>query len=285
MNFKNILYILSLVLLVLSCSYFAQENPEQAIARVGEKYLYREDIASIMPQDYTKEDSINITQKFINSWAVKELMLTNAERNINEEDKENFEKLVNDYRADLYINAYKESLINRAIDTIIPKEEIDFFYQKNKQIFKLNEDLVKLRYIQLSPMEKPKKISQLEEKLKRFTPAQRRELDSISLQFNSAYLNDTIWVKAESVLKKLPFLENKISEKRENFINHKDSTGIYLVQITNVIRKNEEAPIEYAFPTLKQIILNQRKLEFIKKLESDIINTGIKKNQFEIIYE
>lgn len=271
--------------LFVSCEYFNKEKPQYAVARVGEKYLYRENIASIMPQDYTKEDSISIAQKYINTWAIKELMLAKAEQNITDKDKEDFERLVSDYRADLYINFYKESLINNAIDTVVKNKEMEFFYEKNKEIFKLNEALVKLRYIQLSSAEKQKRLNSFEEKIRRFDASDRRELDSISLQFVSVYLNDSVWVKTESVLKKFPFLESKIQENRQIFVNHKDSTGIYFVQVCDVLHRNEQAPMEYALPTLKQIILNQRKLEFVKKLETDIINTGIKKKQFEIIYE
>ncbi|GET45720.1 hypothetical protein RCZ01_10220 [Capnocytophaga felis] len=238
-----------------------------------------------MPVDYTKEDSINIAEKYINNWAIKELMLANAERNINDEEKENFERLVNDYRADLYINFYKEGLINNAIDTVVNEKDMQFFYEKNKEIFKLNEALIKLRYIQISSNEKKKKISALEEKIKRFEKSDARELDSLSLQFTSVYLNDSTWVKAESVLKKLPFLSKEMETSKQSFVTHKDSTGIYFVQICDILRRNEQAPMEYILPTLQQIILNQRKLEFVKKLETDIINTGIKKKQFEIIYE
>lgn len=285
MQIKSSFYVFFLAMLVISCEYFSKETPQHAIARVGDKYLYREDIAAIMPQEYTQEDSINIAQKFINNWAIKALLLAKAEQNVSDQEKEDFERLVSDYRADLYINSYKESLISSSIDTVVKKNEMEFFYEKNKEIFKLNESLIKLRYVQLSPNEKQKKINALEEQIKRFDASDRRELDSISLQFVSVYLNDSVWVKAESVLKKLPFLENNVNENRQIFVNHKDTDGIYLVQICDVLRKNEQAPIEYALPTLRQIILNQRKLEFIKKLETDIINTGIKKKQFEIIYE
>ncbi|MDO5105281.1 MAG: peptidyl-prolyl cis-trans isomerase [Capnocytophaga sp.] len=272
-------------MMAVSCEYFSKETPRHAIARVGDTYLYREDIALIMPQEYTQEDSISITQRFINNWAIKALLLAKAEQNITGEEKESFERLVSDYKADLYINSYKERLINSSIDTIVKQSEMEFFYQENKETFKLNEALIKLRYVQISSDEKQKKINTIEEKIKHFEASDKRELDSISLQFVSVYLNDSVWVKAESVLKKLPFLEKKVDENRHDFVHHKDENGVYLVQICDVLRRNEQAPIEYALPTLHQIILNKRKLEFVKKLETDIINTGIKKKQFEIIYE
>lgn len=49
-----------------------------------------------------------------------------------------------------------------------------------------------------------------------------------------------------------------------------------------LLKRQEIAPIEYVKPTLRQIIINQRKLEFVRKLEKDIINDAITKKQFEI---
>lgn len=285
MKFRKVFCIIFLFLGLVSCGYFASEKPQQAIARVGDKYLYKEDIASVLPKDYTKEDSIDIAQKYINNWAIKELMLANAQRNISDEEKANFERLINDYRSDLYINSYKENLVNSNIDTIIKQNEIALFYEKNKEVFILNEDLAKLRYIQLSPNENAKKTAFFEERFRRFSQKDKKELDSLSMQLVSSYLSDNEWVKSESVIKKLPFLANTIKESKSIFIHHRDSAGVYFVQIRDVLRKNEQAPIEYALPTLRQIILNQRKIEFLRKLETDIINTGTKKNQFEIIYE
>ena len=60
-----------------------------------------------------------------------------------------------------------------------------------------------------------------------------------------------------------------------------DSIGVYLVSVEDVKLRNEQAPLEYALPNIKQILLNKRKLDLIKKLEKDIIQDAIKSEQFE----
>ncbi len=54
------------------------------------------------------------------------------------------------------------------------------------------------------------------------------------------------------------------------------------MQINDVLGRNEIAPLEYVMPTIKQIVINKRKLEFIKQLEKDITKDAIKNGQFEI---
>nr|WP_231553778.1 hypothetical protein [Capnocytophaga canimorsus] len=120
------------------------------------------------------------------------------------------------------------------------------------------------------------------EQFKRFNQQDIKELDSISIQFPAIYLNDSTWVKTESVIKRFPFLDKNINESRNFFIEHKEDDQVYLIQVKDVLRISEQAPMDYMENALKQIILNQRKLEFVKKLETDILNSGIKKKQFEI---
>lgn len=277
---KTIAFFLLVVITLISCQYFVRKTPHLAVARVGKKYLYEEDLDNVMPEKYSQQDSLNIVRTYINNWAIRELMMENAQRNISEEQKADFERLVNEYRTDLYINYYKENLINQSIDTTVTVDEMRLFYEKNKEIFTLNESLVKLRYILLT--EKNKNRKKIEEKFKRFNKEDQHQLDSISLQFKSFYFNDSIWVTSESVFKKLPFLEIKTKYSKMFFTTHTDSVGLYLVQVKDFLKASEQAPIEYVQPTLKKIILNQRKLKFINKLDSDIINSGIHKNQFEI---
>ena len=52
--------------------------------------------------------------------------------------------------------------------------------------------------------------------------------------------------------------------------------------VEDVKLRGEQAPLEYSLPTVKQILLNKRKLELIKKLEKDITQDAVKNDQFEI---
>lgn len=278
------LIVLSLLLGFISCDYFKKsETQPQAVARVDDDFLLKSDIEKILPQGYSLEDSVRIATSYVNSWALKKLLMIKAQENISNEQKEAFEQLVQEYRTDLYTQSYLEKLVAKKIDTTISQREREQFYQENKSIFKLNEGLIKLRYIHLhQDDEKNKNIA---ESFKRFNKKDKKQLDSLSLHFVSSFFNDSIWLKTIEVYDKLPFLKDKIEGKSGDLnwvLEQNDSTGYYLVKIRKLLKKDDEAPIEYARPTLRQIILNKRKLEYIKEIENDIINTAVKKKQFEV---
>jgi len=97
-------------------------------------------------------------------------------------------------------------------------------------------------------------------------------------------LNDSVWINKEVLFETLPILMSAKDEvlKKSNFTQFQDSIGVYLVKIEDILNQNEIAPLSYIKPTLRQIILNKRKLELIRKLETDITRDAIEHNKFEI---
>lgn len=280
---KKILVLAIISLVFFSCDFFKNEEPKIPVARVNEMFLYQEDIKGIVPEGASKEDSTIMVSNFITKWATQKLLISNAKINLSIEKQQEFDKLVEQYKTDLYTKAYQEALVNKSVDTSITIEEANEIYEKNKETFKLNEELIKLRYININ--ENSVNLVDVKNRFKRFNEEDKHVLDSISVQFKSYSLNDSIWVRVSQAVEKISAVnpENKKELlKKSNFIEIKDSLGLYLMQINDVLLRNETAPIEYVMPTIKQIVINKRKLEFIKQLEKDITKDAIKNKQFEL---
>jgi hypothetical protein len=277
-------YIIILFLIFFySCDFFKKADSQEAIARVNKSYLYKDDIKDLITENTSKEDSILRVNNFINQWATQQLLLNGAQVNLSQEKQDDFNKLIGQYKNDLYIKAYLEALVKRSIDTVVSPEEAQEVYNRNIEIFKLNEELIKFRYINLS--DNTINIKEIEERFKRFDNDDKVVLDSIAIQFKSYSLNDSIWIRLDQVITKIPVINadnKKELLKKSNFIQHKDSLGLYLMQINDVLNRNEFAPLEYVMPTINQIVINKRKLELIKQLERDITKDAIKNKQFEI---
>lgn len=280
---KRFSVIIITFLCVLSCDFFKKTEDRTPIARVNETYLYEEDIKDLVAEGTSVEDSTLLVNNYITRWATQLLLVEGAERNLPETTQNNFNKLVSQYKKDLFTKAYLDALVKKNIDTTVSQSEADTVYSKNKETFKLNEELVKFRYINIP--QNAINLDDIEKRFKRFDANDKRYLDSISVQFKSYSLNDSVWVKTSQVIEKVPVLnaENKKELlKKSNFLQLKDSLHLYLMQINDVLLQNDYAPLEYVKPTINQIIINKRKLELIKQLEKDITKDAIKNNQFEI---
>ncbi|MBA4746936.1 MAG: peptidyl-prolyl cis-trans isomerase [Muricauda sp.] len=283
---KNTLFLLCtfIAILVSSCEgMFNKEEEKEPLARVDDTFLYKEDIASLIRDDMTAEDSTVFVANYINNWASKQLLLSKSKINLPEEKLAEFDRLVSDYRADLYTRAYIEALVNQSQDTSVTKAQLQEFYEREKENFKLNEKLVQLRFVGMS--EKFLDRDGVEAKIKNWDVSDKRYLDSIAVQFKKIHFNDSIWISASRVIEEIPPLTRANEEthlKKSQFFELQDSLEVYLGLVTNVLEVNETAPFDYVEPDIKQLILNRRRLNYIKKLETEIIDEAIKKNEFEV---
>ena len=265
-----------------SCDYFKQDNLGTPIARVNNSYLYQKDIKNLIFENTSKEDSTLIVTNFINRWATKQLLIDQSIVNLPQEKQDAYNDLVNQYKIDLYIEAYKSSIVAKRLDSIIALKELEDFYNQNKENFKLNDDLLKIRYIHID--KNFSNTKELVEKFKRFDSIDKQALTDLSIKFKAFNLNDSIWIKNDVLIGALPVLKYSNSQvlKKTNFTQLQDSLGVYLVKIEAVLKTNDIAPLSYVKPTIEQIVLNKRKQEFLKKIEKDITKDAIKNKNFEL---
>ncbi|MGB5782564.1 MAG: peptidyl-prolyl cis-trans isomerase [Eudoraea sp.] len=273
-----------LIALLFSCNSFLKNDiNENPLARVGDTYLYWDEVEVVLGENITKEDSASMVTNYINNWATKQILLEKAKINLPDEKIAEFEQLVSNYRTDLYTRAYKEALINQAEDTLISQEELNRFYDEEKENFKLKEKIIKLRFIQL-PLQflNTKEVT---ESLRRFNEEDIRYLDSIGVQFKKLNFNDSLWVSASRVIEEIPPLNIDNEDrylKKSQFFELEDAMGVYLTKINDVLGVNEIAPLSYVEPTIRQVLLNRRKLDYIRKLETEIIDEATKEKIFEV---
>ena len=270
-----------IVLLMMSCDYLKQDSQRIPIARVNDTYLYEEDIEGLVFETTSKEDSILIVNNFITKWATQQLLIDQSSINLPQNQQDKFDKLVDDYKVDLYTEAYKSAIVSGQLDSVISISELESFYELNKENFKLNDELLKVRYITLSL--DFNNVSEIKEQLLRFDSIDKVTLTNTSIKFKAFNLNDSIWIKNDVLLDALPVLQTSKEQvlKKSNFTQLQDSLGVYLVKIEEVLKTNDTAPLSYVKPTIEQIILNKRKQELLKKLEKDITIDAIKNKNFE----
>ncbi|WGH76633.1 hypothetical protein P8625_05595 [Tenacibaculum tangerinum] len=274
-----ILFIVSCDLITLKTKKVTYERP---IATVYNKHLYKKDITGLLPKNLSKKDSLVIVKGLINSWAKQELLYIKAEENITEAQSEEIQNLVNDYKKSLYINGYKERLIKQQLDTIVTGEEIASYYNKNKENFKVNEELLQFEYVYFGTnyLEKTETIREF----KSDKEEDKEDLERHLLNFKSYRLQDSTWVTLDFLKKEIPPLRTETNEnllKISKFIQKEDSLGVYLVAVKNMLPKNATAPLSYVSPRIKQIILHKRKLELIRDIEKKLINDAIQNKNFK----
>ena len=280
MRFLSILFC---IFTLTSCDYIKLQERDaptsEIIAIVNTYKLFKADLKDFLPRNISREDSLILVKSFIQDWAVKKLLLDAAANNNTQESLKNINNLVQDYKESLLINNFKEALIKQQLDTIISDDEVEAYYLINNENFKLNEVLVKSKYLYFDASVINKK-----EIIKFFKSEEiedAEELERQQLSFKMYQLNDSIWTELDKILLKLPFSKENLL-KKSKFIQKQDSLGLYLVAIRDVLRRNDIAPLSCIKPTIKEMILHKRKIELIRNIEKIIVKDATKNNNFKI---
>ena len=281
MTASRIIFFASLVLI--SCDNSNKSLEDSLLAKVNDDFLTIDQIDTDIFNELNFNDSVVQIKNYITEWATRKLLEEGAYLNLENQKQFEFNSLIEKYKSDLYTSAYLDALVNQSLDTIISKIELKEVYDDNKELFVLNEDLVKLRYIIFeSNISDEDEIKSL---FMRYSEEDKVRLKKISNKFKSFFFNDSIWIRSKDIVEKIPALNydtGKILSKSMNFIQFKDSVGSYLININDFANVGNQAPISYIEPTLRQIIINKRKYDLAKKLKVEILNNAIKNKKFQV---
>lgn len=207
---SKLLLILTLCTAIVGCDFLEPKSAKEPVARVNDTYLYQEDIQALISENTTKQDSISIVANYIQRWATQQLLIDQANINLPQQQIEDYQGMVEEYRNDLFAEAYKGAIVSKLLDSTITNQEYTLFYQQNKENFTLKEEIYKLRYIHLDASFPT--ISETKQKLRRFNTEDVAALQDSSLEYKGANFNDSIWVKKETLLRQLPVIRTKESK-------------------------------------------------------------------------
>lgn len=276
-------YVFLLLILLVSSCQLKEVSSDKIVARVHNHYLYASEVNAHIRENVSFADSASMAKNYINAWVKEQLLLQKAVFNLNPYQQASLERLIRQYRNDIFIKTYQEEWLKSRMDTLVTSQEIEAYYNENKQNFKLHQDLVRGRYVQLSLTNFNK--ASVSRALRRFNESDRNYLDSISLQFNSADLNDSVWFRPQAFFNRINRSSPKEYDrylKSKRFFEIEDSIDLYLIFVKEVRRRNEIAPLSHINPTLKQILLNKRKLETMRQFNNDILEEAIQNKTLEI---
>ena len=275
---KRSLFIFTALLLT-SCSNISDNNSNDLIARAGENFLYQNQLPSFS----SEQDSILRYLNYIETWAKEKILYDLSLTNLSQSKKNDLDLLVEKYKVDLYINSYKDLIVNSRIDSIVTDQEIESFYNMNIDNFKLNENLLKYRYLK-APSDNIN-ISRIRRYIQRLNESDREFLDSLNFQFADLKINDTVWFTEREVISSIEFInqKNKSNYMRINRLYELEDdqyTNYFIVK--DLLKSGNIPPLSYLYDRIKSNIINQRKLNLIQNINKEILNDALKSSKYEV---
>lgn len=284
MNLKHKILIILLIGFLTSCDLLNKEENTPTgvpVARVYDSYLYKDDLIDIIPKSLSEEDSLAFVKNYINVWGKDQLMIYKAEFNLADADKR-FEAQIEEFRNDLLKYAYQEQYIQQNMDTVVTITQIQEYYEANGDNFQLNENIVQPEYTILN--KDAPKIGYARKWFNSGKTEDKKKLREYALQYGARHVwDDTTWISYEQLARIIPIQTYNQQDflGRTRKLELADSVNIYLLEINSYKIQDSQAPLTYVSDIIRNIILNQRKLETIDRLEQNLIGDALEKNEFE----
>lgn len=268
--------------LLISCEGITQASQDRLIARADNHYLYWSDIERNLPIFSSKEDSLVKVNNLINEWARQKLIYEKSLINLSEDKISDLNAMVDDYKSNLFKNAYREFILKSSLDSLFIAGSVSDYYEKNRNGFVLKEAIYRIRYIGL-PLDNVDR-KEITRRFKSFNREDVTYLDSLSFQFSSYFLSDSTWLKESEIRNRLDFLNESQQNrfiKSPNYYEVKDSLVLYLLSLVEQLDPGNIAPLPYVEQTIKDLVFNKRKIEFLRSFDNDILQDAIKNKKFE----
>ncbi|TKG96648.1 hypothetical protein EYV94_05195 [Puteibacter caeruleilacunae] len=276
----QLLYIIISIVCFVACQR-DDDSRGAAIVRVGDEVLYQEDLAKNIPAHLSTNDSTLYAEDYVKKWIVSRMLMRKAEDNLSSEQRD-FSQEIEDYRISLTLYRYKNALLQEKMDTVVSVEEIENYYKDYQQNFVLNGNIVKAVYVKV-----PVEVAN-QEQLKKWCSDGEDGLSALegyahqyAKRFD--YFNHQ-WVYFEEVMKRIPMeIENERQFLKKNkFIESSDNEYYYLLFVVDYRMKGDISPQEFMVDKIKNLILNKRKLTFLKNLEEEVYQDGLKNRVIKI---
>ena len=264
------------------CGQEHNHKGKTPLVEVSGEFLYKEDLQAALPLNISKDDSVLFAEHYIRNWIEDALLFDKAEGNIPDNDK--ISKLVENYRRALIMHTYQEELVNQKLANDISEEEINAYYEKNKELFRLDNPLVKGLFIKV-PLSSPdlgnvrvwyrKNNQDVIEKLEKYSLRNAVSYD---------YFYDR-WTSVPDVAAKIPL---KVLDTDANYLDKnrnvevKDTAFCYFLHIEDFLGKDKQKPLDFARDEIKEILINLKRVEFINKVKEDLYQRASDRNK--IIY-
>lgn len=277
------LFFHALVLLfIFSCKNESASKRER-VARVGNNYLYLDELQMAVPTGLSQEDSLFRSGRFIRSWIKEQLVFDIAMRTLADEEKDKKTALDNYYRS-LIRHTYEEKMAIQNSDTVVTDVEIENYYNENQQNFELKRNIIRLLYVKL-----PLHTLGIEKAKGWVYNFNGENLDSLR-DFADEYASNSVldtssWFYFDDIAKEIPIDETYSYGhfvRNNSYIELKDAYNVYLINIVDRKIKDDIAPLALVKNRIKKILHYQRQVEFLQNLENNIFKDAVKNQKFEI---
>ena len=276
----------SFVILVSSCQMVKDFiHDDDVVAQVGQHKLFRTELEAIIPDGLAQEDSLNLADRYIRSWASEQLYLDMASEQLSKSEKD-VSKELDAYRNSLLKYRYEQRYVNERLDTTVTHTDVEEYYEGHKDLFILDVPILKARFLDI--MQDSPNLETIRKKMASTEYEDIVETDSLTYSSALKYADySDRWINAVTLAREFGTdYGTMLSNLSGSYIEINEGRGdVKIAYVLQMQKAGTLAPIEYCEERIKDIIISNRKHQLLSTLEQDLLDDAIAKEKFVIYSE
>ena len=135
--------------LLVSCE-FAQRisHSDAVVMKIGKSVLYESDLAGLIPQGISSEDSAAMAARLIEKWKLEQLLVAKAEAELPAAQLDVSSEMES-YRRSLLIYRFESMYVSERLDTVVTDMEVEEYYRENAAFFRTPAMLVRGYFVKM----------------------------------------------------------------------------------------------------------------------------------------
>ncbi len=240
--------------------------------------LYSAEIAKVVGDDLTFEDSVFITKEYINVWLSKQVLLNKADEVLTAAEKDK-SKALEQYRLDLLMYEVLNKLANQQLDTSVDEEELQEYYDNNSDEFELSQNILKIIFYKIP--KSTKDANMLWSSFKAGDESVTGMLKDLAKENGNYYDDDQSWVYFDDILKEIPIN----TYNQEHYLNNNkyiqldDGDMVYFIKILDFKIRSTTSPFSMERSNIRDILVMKRQQKLVRSIETKLLDEAYSKKQ------
>lgn len=257
-------------------------HDDDVIAKAGEHKLYKADLEAFVPSGLSPEDSTNIAEQYIRTWATEQLFLDMASAQLSKVEMD-VSKELDAYRSSLLKYRYEQRYVNERLDTTVTRSEVEEYYEAHKDLFVLDVPILKARFVDI--MQDSPNIDMIRKKMSSNEYDDIVEVDSLAYSSALKYADySENWINAVTLAREFGTdYGTMLSKLSGHYIELAEDRGdIRIAYVLDIRKAGTLAPLDYCVERIEDIIISNRKHQLLSTLEQDLLDDARSKDRFVI---
>lgn len=282
MNISEKVFLVAFAFLT-ACSSNEKPVNKQLVAQIDGHSLFVSDIQEEFKSRNPEQlDSVKFYKAYTERWLKHHLLVKLVEQELTQTEL-NVSKELEEYRQELIIHKFNEKNVLLLAESNLTEVELQRYYNKNQSLFVLDEPIAKAIYL-IFPKE-----TVLSQRFKHliFSDNENDIATNEDFIFKTAKKYDNFnnrWVYLENLLR---FNNEKNSYNVDKILNNKviefySGTDLHFIAIKHLIEKGKVAPFEFVEPQIRSMIINRKKIDFLREIKDSLYQDALKYNKFSV---